>query len=50
MEGKIGTLRPGAAADIVAVRGDPLTDVRVLESPGWVMKAGEVVKGNAPTQ
>ena len=50
MEGKVGTLRPGAAADIVAVRGDPLSDVRVLETPTWVMKAGAVVSGKARTQ
>jgi imidazolonepropionase-like amidohydrolase len=47
MEGRIGTLRPGAFADIIAVRGDPLGDVRTLEAPVWVMKAGEVVAGAA---
>ena len=46
MEGKVGTLKPGAWADIVAVPGDPLADVRALESPVWVMKAGEVVTGS----
>ncbi len=45
MEGKIGSLRPGAFADVIAVRGDPLLDVRVLERPFWVMKSGEVVAG-----
>jgi imidazolonepropionase-like amidohydrolase len=45
MEGRIGTLRPGAWADIIAVRGDPLADVRTLEAPVWIMKAGEVVAG-----
>jgi imidazolonepropionase-like amidohydrolase len=48
MEGRIGTLRAGAWADIIAVRGDPLADVRALETPVWIMKAGEVVSGNEP--
>jgi imidazolonepropionase-like amidohydrolase len=47
MEGKVGTLRPGAWADIVAVRGDPLADVRALEVPVWIMKQGAVVAGDA---
>jgi len=47
LEGKVGTLKPGAWADIVAVPGDPLADVRALESPVWVMKAGEVATGSA---
>jgi imidazolonepropionase-like amidohydrolase len=50
MEGRIGTLRPGAWADVIAVRGDPLTDVRTLESPVWIMKAGEVVTASAPSR
>ncbi|HEX9771901.1 MAG TPA: amidohydrolase family protein [Steroidobacteraceae bacterium] len=50
MEGKVGTLRPGAYADIVAVRGDPLADVRVIETPVWIMKGGEVVAGGPPAQ
>ena len=32
MEGKIGVVAPGAFADIVAVSGDPLHDIKVLES------------------
>ncbi len=35
----------GKLADLIAVRGNPLEDVRVLEQVRWVMKAGEVVKG-----
>jgi imidazolonepropionase-like amidohydrolase len=50
MEGRIGTLRPGAWADIIAVRGDPLADVRALETPVWIMKAGEVMTANAPAR
>jgi imidazolonepropionase-like amidohydrolase len=50
MEGKIGTLRPGAYADIVAVRGNPLNDVRALETPVWIMKGGEEIAGGTSAQ
>jgi imidazolonepropionase-like amidohydrolase len=42
--GKVGTLEPGAWADIVAVEGDPAKDVTTLERVKFVMKGGEVVK------
>ena len=42
--GKVGSLEPGAWADIVAVDGDPLKDVTTLERVKFVMKGGEVVK------
>jgi imidazolonepropionase-like amidohydrolase len=42
--GKVGTLEPGAWADIVAVDGDPIKDVTALEHVKFVMKGGEVVK------
>jgi imidazolonepropionase-like amidohydrolase len=38
----VGTLRPGRFADLVAVAGDPLKDVRMLESPVVVVKGGRV--------
>ncbi len=40
----IGTLAPGFAADIVAVAGDPLRDIKVMRSVTVVMKAGKVEK------
>ena len=40
----IGTIEPGKDADIIAVQGDPLTNVRVLENVGFVMKQGAVHK------
>ncbi|MGH9556418.1 MAG: amidohydrolase family protein [Terriglobales bacterium] len=46
MEGKIGVLAPGAFADVIAVEGDPLKDVRVLERVRFVMKDGKVFKGD----
>ena len=42
--GEAGTIEPGRSADIVAVTGDPLADVRVLERVQFVMKAGQVVR------
>jgi len=44
--GKVGTLEPGAWADIVAVDGDPLKDVTTLERVKFVMKGGAVVKND----
>jgi len=40
----VGTIAPGHFADMVAVKGDPLADVRVLEKVDAVMKGGAVVK------
>jgi imidazolonepropionase-like amidohydrolase len=42
MEGKIGTLKAGAFADLIAVRGNPLSDVKLLEQPVFVMKGGNI--------
>ena len=44
--GKVGSLEPGAWADIIAVDGDPLKDVTTLERVKFVMKGGEVVKND----
>jgi imidazolonepropionase-like amidohydrolase len=41
---RVGTLEPGRFADLVAVEGDPLTDVTVLERPVVVVKGGSVVR------
>jgi imidazolonepropionase-like amidohydrolase len=41
---QIGSLAPGKSADIIAVRGDPLADVTVLENVTFVMKEGIVYK------
>ncbi|MBI1786011.1 MAG: amidohydrolase family protein [Acidobacteria bacterium] len=42
---KVGAVEPGKWADIIAVRGNPLEDVRTLEQVRFVMKGGRVVKG-----
>jgi imidazolonepropionase-like amidohydrolase len=43
MEGQIGTLAPGAYADVIAVEGDPLQDIAALQRVRFVMKGGLVV-------
>lgn len=40
----VGTLQPGRYADLIAVPGNPLDDVRVLERVPFAMKGGQVVK------
>jgi len=43
-EKELGTVAPGYLADLVAVEGDPLSDINVtLNKVKWVMKGGEVV-------
>lgn len=44
LQDEIGTLAKGKAADIVAVKGDPLSNVRVLENMAFVMKGGVVAR------
>jgi imidazolonepropionase-like amidohydrolase len=42
---RVGSLQPGRYADLIAVDGDPLEDVAVLEDVPFVMKGGAVLKG-----
>ena len=44
MEGEVGTLHAGAWGDLIAVRSDPLTDIRALEHVDAVVKGGELVR------
>jgi imidazolonepropionase-like amidohydrolase len=41
---QVGTIEAGKAADIVAVNGDPLTDIKAINNVVLVMKGGEVVR------
>lgn len=41
---RVGAIKPGLYADLVAVHGDPLQDVALLEHVGFVMKGGTVEK------
>jgi len=43
---KLGALEPGHYADLIAVKGDPLADVKVLEAVTFVMKGGAVVRND----
>jgi imidazolonepropionase-like amidohydrolase len=43
-QGQIGELKPGYFADVVAVPGNPLEDISVVERVSFVMKNGEVVR------
>jgi len=43
-EGDVGAIEVGRYGDFVAVKGDPLQDVRLLEHPSAVIKGGERVK------
>lgn len=45
MQDQVGTIEPGKFADIIAVTGDPLADISVLEKVDFVMKGGVVVGG-----
>jgi imidazolonepropionase-like amidohydrolase len=41
---EIGSIKPGKYADIIAVAGDPLTDIRTLDTVQFVMKDGKIYK------
>jgi len=43
-DGQIGALESGYLADVVAVSGDPLQDISVLQNVGFVMKGGVIYK------
>jgi imidazolonepropionase-like amidohydrolase len=42
---RIGSIEAGKLADIIAVDGDPLKDVKDLQKVGFVMKGGSVIRG-----
>ena len=44
VEKDIGTVEAGKFADLVAVPGDPLADIKLVMKPGFVMKAGVIYK------
>jgi imidazolonepropionase-like amidohydrolase len=43
----LGTLEPGKAADVIAVPGNPLADIKTMERVSFVMKDGRVFKGGS---
>jgi len=44
--GKIGEIKAGAFADVIALKGDPTKDVKLLQQIQWVMKDGKVWKSS----
>ena len=44
MSDKIGDLKPGMFADIIAVEGNPLEDIKALGRVTFVMKDGKIYK------
>ena len=44
---RVGAIEPGKWADIIAIEGDPLKDVKVLQHVPFVMKSGVVYKNEA---
>ena len=44
LAGQIGEIKPGAFADMIAVRGDPSQDISALLRVAFVMKSGTVIK------
>ena len=50
VEGQRGSLRAGAAADLIAVRGNPLSDIHALREVVFVMKDGAVFREGAPAK
>jgi imidazolonepropionase-like amidohydrolase len=47
---RIGTIEPGKWADIIAIDGDPLKDVKILQHVNFVMKSGVVYKNETHKQ
>jgi imidazolonepropionase-like amidohydrolase len=46
MDGRIGVIAPGAFADVIAVDGDPVSNIKALEDVRFVMKDGKVFRSS----
>jgi imidazolonepropionase-like amidohydrolase len=45
---RIGSIEPGKFADMIAVAGDPTSDIALVRDVRFVMKGGRVILGSAP--
>ena len=45
---KVGTLEKGKLADVIAVPGDPTTDITATERVSFVMKEGKIIRQGPP--
>ena len=43
IENELGSIDVGKIADIIAVKGDPITDISIMKNISFVMKEGQVV-------
>jgi imidazolonepropionase-like amidohydrolase len=50
LSGRIGAIAPGMEADIIAVDGDPLTDITAVRRVVFVMKGGKIYKNLVPAR
>ena len=50
LDGEIGSLAPGKEADLIALDGNPLTDITAVTRVVFVMRAGRLYKNVAPTR
>jgi imidazolonepropionase-like amidohydrolase len=46
LQDQVGTIEAKKIADVIAVTGDPLTDMAVLQHVRFVMKSGRIVKND----
>src|SRR5207302_1070468 len=46
---KLGTLEKGKLADVIAVPGDPTTDITATARVSFVMKEGKIIRQGPPT-